>query len=238
MTSEAAAAFKAACSETGIGKNVVSHDSYLINLAAPGDELREKSKTGLKGEIARCHTYGIPFVVSHMGAHMGQGIEVGLSKVAEKTVEILDETPEDVTLLMETTAGQGSSLNSRFEELARVLELCRGNPRLGVCLDTCHVFSAGYDIRTEETYNATMEDFARLIGFERLKVVHCNDSKNPFDSRKDRHEHLGEGTIGPDAFRFLVCDERMTDMMIVVETPEAETKHAENVAKLWTWTRA
>ena len=235
VTPELVQAFRAACESTGIGNHVVSHDSYLINLAAPDEELREKSKQGLKGEIERCHDYGIPFVVSHMGAHMGQGVDVGLRRVAEKALEILEETPDDVTLLMETTAGQGTALNSKFEELATVLDACGGHKRLGVCLDTCHVFSAGYDLRTSEAYEATMAEFGAVVGMERLKVVHCNDSKNPFASRKDRHENLGEGSIGEACFKALVNDDRMEDVMIVIETPEAEKNHAENVAKLWSW---
>jgi len=235
VTTEMADAFNLARKETGIGDNVVSHDSYLINLSALDEELRQKSKNGLRGEILRCHTYGIPYVVSHMGAHMGQGVDVGVAKVAELTNEILDETPDDVTLLMETTAGQGSVLNSKFEELAHILELCNGHKRLGVCLDTCHVFSAGYDLRTAEAYEQTFADFERIVGFDRLKAVHCNDSKFPFDARKDRHEHLGDGEIGPTAFECLVNDERMKRIPILVETPEAETMHSVNVARLWAW---
>lgn len=235
VTPDMAVAFKQACADTGIGTNVVSHDSYLINLAAPNDELREKSKAGLIGEMTRCHTYGIPLVVSHMGAHMGQGTDVGLRRVAEKTNEILAETPDDVTLLMETTAGQGTCLNSKFEELATVLELCGGHPRLGVCLDTCHIFAAGYDIRTPESYAQTMATFVSVVGLDRLRAVHCNDSKNPLGSRKDRHEHLGEGEIGAEAFRCLVNDARLADVPILVETPEAESQHEANVRRLWDW---
>lgn len=235
VTDEAVALFKEACASTGICKNVVSHDSYLINLAAPNEELRQKSIAGLSGEIGRCHRYGIPYVVSHMGAHMGQGTETGLRRVAEATLQILADTPDDVTLLMETTAGQGTVLNSRFEELANIIELCKGHKRLAVCLDTCHVFSAGYDLRTPETYAATFEQFDKTVGMDRLKVVHCNDSKNPFDSRKDRHEHVGVGTLGAVAFQCLVNDPRMELVPILVETPEAETEHATNVQKLWNW---
>lgn len=235
VTDEAAVEFRQACLETGIGLHVVSHDSYLINLATPDDDLREKSKQGLIGEMSRCNKYGVPLVVSHMGAHMGQGTETGLQRVAEKTLEILSETPDDVTLLMETTAGQDTCLNSRFEELETLLGLCRGHKRLGVCLDTCHIFAAGYDIRTPETYEATMAEFSRLVGFDRLLAIHCNDSKNPLGSRKDRHEHLGAGEIGETAFKCLVNDIRLSDVPILVETPEAESCHATNVAKLLGW---
>ncbi|MBS1723950.1 MAG: deoxyribonuclease IV, partial [Armatimonadetes bacterium] len=210
-------------------------DSYLINLAAPDEELRSKSIAGLTGELKRCHDYGIPLLVSHMGAHMGQGVELGLTKVAEATLQVLGQSPDDVTLLMETTAGQGTVLNSKFEELAKVLDLCKGHPRLAVCLDTCHVFAAGYDLRTPESYAESFERFSEIIGFDRLRAVHCNDSKFPLDSHKDRHEHLGEGELGPKAFQCLVNDPRMQTIPILVETPEADTHHAINVKRLWDW---
>jgi deoxyribonuclease-4 len=236
-TEELAEKLKSALKETGIGKHIVSHDSYLINLAAPSDELREKSINGLKGEIERCSKLGIPYVVSHMGAHVGQGEDVGLAKVAEATKRILKDTADNVTLLMETTAGQGSCLFYKFEHLAWVIEKLKSPKRLAVCVDTCHIFCAGYDIRTKATYEKTMAEFDRLVGCSRIKAIHCNDSKMPFASRKDRHEHLGEGEIGPAAFKCLVRDKRFFDTPIIVETPEAETKHAENVAKLWKWAK-
>lgn len=238
VTDEMAAAFQAAALETGLGQHTVSHDSYLINLAAPDEAKRQQAVDGLKREMGRCGQYAIPFVVSHMGAHMGQGEDVGIAKVAEATKEILADTPPSVTLLMETTAGQGSSLNYKFEHLAAIIEAA-GNPaRLAVCLDTCHIFAAGYDIRTAEAYEATFAEFDRLVGCDRIKVIHCNDSKKGLGTRVDRHEHLGEGEIGPVAFQCLVKDPRFEETMIVVETPEAETHHAVNVARLWDWARA
>jgi deoxyribonuclease-4 len=237
-TDEVVAKLAEALKETGIGRHIVSHDSYLINLAAPADELREKSIEGLKGEIARCSKLGIPYVVSHMGAHVGQGEEAGLKRVAGATKRILKETPDDVTLLMETTAGQGTCLNWSFEHLATLLDLLKGHKRLGVCLDTCHVFAAGYDLRTKQKYEQTFNEFERLVGCKLIKAVHCNDSKMPFGSRKDRHAHLGEGEIGATAFKCLVRDKRFENTPILVETPEAETMHAINVAKLWKWARA
>lgn len=225
-----------ALTETGIGHpHIVSHDSYLINLCAPNPETQEKSIKALTRELTRCGQLGIPYVVSHMGAHMKQGEEEGLKIVAEKTVEILKETPEDVTLLMETTAGQGSSLNYKFEHLATLFDLTKAPKNLAVCLDTCHIFAAGYDIRTKETYEATFEEFERLVGCDRIKVIHCNDSKKEFASKKDRHEHLGEGEIGPEAFQCLVNDNRWTNTPILVETPDADEMHKVNVQRLWDW---
>ena len=225
-----------ALTQTGIGHpHIVSHDSYLINLCAPSEETQTKSINALARELTRCGQLGIPYVVSHMGAHMKQGEEEGLKIVAEKTVEILKESPEDVTLLMETTAGQGSSLNYKFEHLATLFDLTKAPKNLAVCLDTCHIFAAGYDIRTKETYEATFEEFERLVGCDKIKVIHCNDSKKEFASKKDRHEHLGEGEIGPEAFKCLVNDDRWTNTPILVETPDADDMHAVNVQRLWDW---
>lgn len=221
-----------ALAETGIGPEIISHDSYLINLAAPDPEQRAKSVQGLIGEMLRCAQLGIGRVVSHIGAHMGAGEAEGLRLVAEGARQILAETPDSVTLLVETTAGQGTCLFWQFEHHAKLLELCHGHPRLGVCLDTCHIFCAGYDIRTPKTYEATMSRFSELIGFDRLLAVHCNDSLRPFESRKDRHQHIGRGEIGMDAFRMLVQDDRFADIPLLLETPDADTMHAENLATL------
>ncbi len=223
--------FAAAKAETGI-EVVVSHDSYLINLSSPDEELRAKSVAGLSGEVLRCAKYGIDRVVSHMGSYKGDTDE-GLQRVAESALEVLAQTPDSVTILMETTAGQGSSLNSRFEELARILELTKGHPRLGVCLDTCHIFAAGYDIRTDEGYELTFSGFDALIGIDRLRAIHANDSKKGLGTRVDRHEAIGKGEIGPRAFERLVRDERFAAIPILLETPEAETMHEVNLQTLW-----
>lgn len=217
--------------ETGI-ECVVSHDSYLVNLCAPDSHLADKSCVALKDEIERSARYGIPFVVSHMGAHKGAGEAEGLLGIAEAARRLLDETPESVTLLMETTAGQGTDLNYRFEHLAVVLEQCGAPPRLGVCLDTCHVFVAGYDLRTPEAYEKTFSEFDRLVGLDRLKVIHCNDSKRELGSRVDRHEAIGEGCLGEEAFRLLVNDPRFERVPILLETPGGEEEHRVNLERL------
>jgi deoxyribonuclease-4 len=229
ITNEQVADFKDAQTETGITE-VVSHDSYLVNLCAPEEEIAQKSYDGLKNEMFRCGLYGIKFVVSHMGSCKGQPEAESLLKVANATMRLLDETPEEVTLLMETTAGQGSALNWRFEQLAMLLELCKGHPRLCVCLDTCHIFAAGYDIRTPETYEMTFEGFDHLVGLDRLKVIHCNDSKRELGSRIDRHDHIGKGMIGDEAFRLLVTDKRFENTPILLETEASG--HAEDLAHL------
>jgi deoxyribonuclease-4 len=229
--------FQAAIKSTGINA-LVCHDSYLINLADPKPDGRERGIEGLTSEMTRCAAYGIPFVVSHMGSHMGEGEEIGLAKVVEATKIVLENTPETVTLLMETTAGQGSALNWKFEHLAHIIDAVKAHKRLAVCLDTCHIFVAGYDIRTEETFHATFSEFDRLVGFERLKVVHCNDSKKGLGSRVDRHDNLGEGEIGEKAFQLLVKDTRFDQIPIIIETPTENDGHRKNVAKLWDWARA
>ena len=224
-------AFSEAREETGI-HSIVSHDTYLVNLCAPDEEVRAKSIQTLTDELIRCSRLQIPYVVSHMGAHLGQGEEEGLLRVAEATKNILKETPGNVILCMETTAGQGSALNYKFEQLAFLLDACDSHPRLAVCLDTCHIFVAGYDITTQQGYEDTFDHFEKTIGLDRLKVIHCNDSKKPLGSKVDRHEHIGEGFIGPLAFQLLVNDPRFDTLPIILETPEPEKMHEVNLARL------
>ncbi len=231
VSDDMAQAFKSACSETGITQ-VISHDSYLINLCAPDPERRNQSIEALKGEIERCATYGIRFVVSHMGAHMGQGIDTGLAGVVESTKRILAESSDSVTICMETTAGQGSSLMSKFEELAFILDKMKCPPRLAICLDTCQFLVCRLIIRTEETFLETFADFERIIGFEHLKVIHCNDSKKGFGSRVDRHHNVGKGEIGEEAFRLLVNDPRFENIPILLETPTENEGHETDLATL------
>lgn len=226
---EKVADFKLAMQETGLTQ-VISHDSYLVNLCAPEPEIREKSFNALKGEMTRCGLYGIPYVVSHMGSHKGQGEEYGIKVIAEAAKQILDDTPEEVMLLMETTAGTGSALGATFEQLAAVIDLLQAPKRLAVCLDTCHIFAAGYEIRTRETYEMVFEHFDNLIGCERLKAFHLNDSKKGLGSHIDRHENIGEGELGLEPFRFLVNDPRFADVPMTLETEVGE--HARNLATL------
>lgn len=209
--------FQAARDETGI-RDVVAHDSYLVNLCAPTPEIAVKSYNALKGEIERCAKYGIDRLVSHLAAYKDQDRGETIVTVADKVKQLFEETPSSVILLMETTAGQGSSINSRFEEMAILLDLVAGHSRLGVCLDTCHVFAAGYPIHTPEGYEETFAEFDRLVGLDRLRCIHCNDSKKPFGSRLDRHEDIGEGLIGPGAFQRLVNDSRFENTPILLET--------------------
>lgn len=231
VSAEAIADFKRAQDETGI-RAVVSHDSYLINLCSADTEMAVKSFNGLKGELERCAAYGIPYVVSHIGSQKDLEEADALARAGAAMNLLLENTPGSVTLLMETTAGQGSSLNDKFEHLAILLELCKGHPRLGVCLDTCHVFAAGYPIHTAEGYELTFSQFETLVGRERLKAIHANDSLKPFGSRVDRHAAIGEGMIGPGAFCRLVNDPRWESVPILLETPDAETMHQVNLDRL------
>jgi deoxyribonuclease-4 len=221
----------AAMQETGIDQ-VISHDTYLVNLCAPNPETQAKSIAALKEELCRCSQLGIPFAVSHMGAHMKLGEEVGLKIVAEKAKEVLADTPDDVTLLMETTAGQGSSLNWQFDHIAAILDQTGAPERLCVCLDTRHIYAAGYDISTEDGYTKTFDDFERLVGIDRIKVIHCNDSKKECGSRVDRHDHIGEGLMGITPFQMLVNDKRFEQTPIILETPSADDMHEVNLNKL------
>jgi len=207
---------------------VISHDSYLVNLCGPDPDKREQSINGLIAELTRCKTYGIPGAVSHMGAHMGQGEEEGLRIIAESARRVLGET-EGTMILMETTAGQGSSLNYRFEHIATLLETV-DDPRLQVCLDTCHIYAAGYDLRND--YDGVWAEFDRLVGIKNLRAIHVNDSKKALGSRVDRHEAIGEGELGIEPFRRLVNDPRLEEIPMFLETPEADTMHTVNLQRL------
>ncbi|MBL8128299.1 MAG: deoxyribonuclease IV [Chloroflexia bacterium] len=199
----------------------VAHDSYLINMASPDDALWEKSLNAFRDEMARCAQLGVPYLVTHPGAHMGTGVETGVSRVAEGLNRLFDEEPANPTVvLLETTAGQGTTLGSTFEELASIIDQVEDKARVAVCLDTCHVFAAGYDLRTPETYEATIRAFDDIIGLDRLITFHLNDSKKGLGLRTDRHAHIGEGELGLDAFRLLLTDPRFADTPGVLETPK------------------
>lgn len=230
----AAEQFKSSCATLGI-QPVVVHDSYLINLGAPSAEVWERSREALVDELERAELLGLDCVILHPGAHLGKGEAWGLQRVAESINRIHARLPGGAAkLCLETTAGQGSNLGYRFEHLARLFELVEEAERLGVCIDTCHLFAAGYDIRTPPGWEATMREFAQVIGFDRLRAVHVNDSKSGFDSRVDRHAHLGKGAIGLEAFRCLMNDARFDGIPLILETPKSKDGHedVENLAVL------
>jgi len=219
---EAAARFREARSRAG-DMPVAAHDSYLINLASPSGEGARRSLEAFVEELERASRLSIPLVVMHPGAHLGQGARAGLRRFTANLDEALSRADaRDVRVLLEATAGQGTSLGASFEEIAFILESSRHENRLGVCLDTCHVFAAGYDLRTPEALGETLDRFHRLIGLERIGLFHLNDSKTPLGSRRDRHEHIGRGRIGLEAFRHLLRDPRFRHLPMVLETPKGK----------------
>jgi len=220
--------------QTGIGP-VVSHAAYLINLGSPDDALWEKSADALVDELTRAEELGILGVVLHPGAHMSASEAAGIARIAAGLDRAHAATRGYKTLtLIENTAGQGSVLGYRFEQLRAMLDGVAEPARIGFCLDTCHAFAAGYDIRTPETYAETMAAFDQLLGLERLKCFHFNDSKKGLGSRVDRHDHIGSGLLGLAAFGFILNDARFAGVPKLLETPKSEDMHGdvENLAVL------
>lgn len=210
---------------------VIAHDIYLNNLAATNEEIRRRSIETMVEEVGRCHALGLDGLVCHLGSHAD--LEVGLDLYAQALREIFARTPaQPLPILLETCAGQGTTLGHRLEHIARILELTEAHPRIGVCVDTCHIFAAGYDLRKKSGYDAFWQTFDSLLGLERLKALHLNDSKKMLGSRVDRHDHIGEGEIGPSTFRWLVRDGRFRKIPAVIETPELETMHRVNLDAL------
>jgi deoxyribonuclease-4 len=212
--------FRANLQTTGIAP-AAAHDSYLINLASTDPALHRKSMAAFLEELERAEALGIPYLVAHPGAHMGAGEEAGLRQVAISIRELLKRTRGyQVQAVLETTAGQGTSLGHRFEQIAAILDQIGLPERTGVCLDTCHVFAAGYDIRTPDGYASVIREFDRTVGIANLKVIHLNDSKRGLGCRVDRHEHIGKGAIGLEAFRCLVTDPCLRGLPMIIETPK------------------
>lgn len=201
---------------------VVAHDSYLINLASPNKFLQKKSSEALLIELRRCDLLEIPFLVMHPGSHLGQGEEVGLKLVAENLNKILNNNELKVKILLETTAGQGTNLGHKFEQLAKIRELVDKKAQIGFCLDTCHIFTAGYDLRDKVSYDKMISEFDSILGLKNLIVIHLNDSKKELSSRVDRHEHIGKGFLGKTAFKFILEDERLKHVWKILETPKGD----------------
>jgi len=202
---------------------VVAHDSYLINVASPDAALRGKSIDALDEEVSRCERLGIPYLVMHPGSHVGSGESAGIRRIAAALDEIEQRhRGGGVTVLLENTAGQGTNIGHRFEELAEILGRVATPERLGVCVDTAHAFAAGYDIGTAEGWEATWVEFDRLIGLDKIKAIHANDSKKPLGSRVDRHEHIGLGLIPCSAFLRLMNDPRFEGLPALLETPKSD----------------
>ncbi|HEY5707066.1 MAG TPA: deoxyribonuclease IV [Terrimicrobiaceae bacterium] len=213
-------------------RTVFGHSGYLINLAASDPRLHELSMRSLCEELVRANQLGLPFLVLHPGAHMGQGVEAGLEKVVASLNAICEVAPgAETRIALETTAGQGSSLGRTFEELAFILRNCSEPERFCVCIDTAHLFAAGYDLGEDDGILRTFAQFKRLIGFKHLAAIHMNDSKAAAGSRVDRHEHIGKGKIGLNAFRYIMREPRFRNIPKVIETPKGRDM-AEDVANL------
>lgn len=212
--------FDQARTKTGISI-IASHTSYLINLATYEKKKHAMSCMALKEELVRSSILNIPFVVLHPGSHMGSGEKEGICRIAASINEIFEENPDITTrLLLETTAGQGSSIGHTFEQLESVMDKIENRDSVGICLDTCHIFAAGYDIRTAASYRKTIDNFDKIIGFQHLFLIHLNDSRKDLGSRVDRHEHIGKGFIGLKAFELFMNDKRFKDIPKIIETPK------------------
>lgn len=224
ITAAQAANFTAELKKAGISiANVFAHTCYLINLGSPKKDVVEKSVVALEDELRRCQQLGLPGLVMHPGAHLGTGIDTATEQIVELCLGVFERTPEVRTrILFETTAGTGTNLGAHFAELGAILKRIDNPERAGVCLDTCHIFAAGYEIRTTDGYAKTMKEFEREVGFSNLRAVHLNDSKHPLGSRKDRHEHIGKGEIGEEAFRLLLTDKRFARIPMSLETDKGE----------------
>jgi len=212
--------FQAALQRLGVS-HPIAHDSYLINLASPDDKLWRKSVTAFVGELRRAETLGIPYVVTHPGAYVASSETRGLRRIVRALNEIHRRTESlAAECLLETTAGQGTTLGWRFEHLAEIFDGVKHPDRIGVCFDTCHVFAAGYRLGTKRQYLATMREFDALVGLRRIRAFHLNDSRRELGSRVDRHAHIGRGHLGVEPFRHLLNDRRFRKVPMYLETPK------------------
>ena len=231
-TTEVIAEFRTAWSDSPI-QDVIVHDIHLSNMASPKKDVLEKSRNQFKKQMELAQKLDIRYLVTHLGAHLGEGEEFGLKRLTESFDLLIETTDaEDVMILLETTAGQGTNLGYTYEHLRDVIATSKYPDRFGVCLDTCHVFAAGYDLRTEADCDSTYDKFDEIIGLDRLKAFHINDAKSEYQSRVDRHEHIGEGNIGVTAFSYILNDPRFAQTPLIIETPKMNTMHGKNLATL------
>ncbi|MCX6825874.1 MAG: deoxyribonuclease IV [candidate division Zixibacteria bacterium] len=200
-----------------------AHDSYLINLGSPDEESYKKSYDSFQIELERCHLLKISLLVMHPGSHLGNGEENGLKRIAAAFNLLFERLPDNKTVVcLETTAGQGTNLGYKFDQLAQIIDLVEDKSRMGICLDTCHIFAAGYPLQSKKDYEETIRQFDRTLGLNRLKIIHINDSKKPFGSKVDRHEHIGQGEMGLESFRHILNDKRLSKIPKILETPKGE----------------
>jgi len=224
LTNQDLNTFEAARKQSPI-KSIIAHATYLINIGSPNKDTCKKSMKALALELQRCDQLGILYLVLHPGSHLGTGEEECLQRIADNLNDVFDKTPGKTTILLETMAGQGSSVCYTFEHIAEILSQSAFKKRLGVCFDTCHAFVAGYDFRTKKTYEDMWKEFDKIIGLKKLKAIHINDSKKELGSHVDRHEDIGKGTLGLEPFKFLFNDERFFDIPKILETPKDDLKN-------------
>ena len=223
LTPEEVTEFRRKSDSYGL-KPIVSHMPYLPNLCSPRKIIYNKSLKSLNAELERCAQLGIPYVVTHLGSHLGKGADIGLANIVSAINHAITQNGSDVMLLLENTAGTKNSMGSSFEEIKTILDGLENKKRIGVCFDTAHAFAAGYDLRTPETVENTIAKFDEILGLDRLKVIHLNDSKGGLGSGKDRHEHIGMGYIGERGFKALFKDEALTELPFIMETPIDERR--------------
>ena len=225
--------FKQNCLETGYApEHILPHDGYLINLGHPEAEGLEKSRAAFLDEMQRCQQLGLKFLNFHPGSHLKKiDPDECLNRIAESVNLALDQT-KGVAAVIENTAGQGTNMGFKFEHLAHIIDRVEDKTRVGVCIDTCHSYSAGYDIKSPGGFDAVLKEFDRIIGLSYLKAVHINDSKKDNGSRVDRHNSIGQGTLGVEPFRFIMNDARFADMPLILETPD-DTLWAQEIAQLY-----
>lgn len=237
LSSKSIEAFRAACNEYGFApEHILPHDSYLINLGHPEAEGLEKSRNSFIGEMQRCEALGLTLLNFHPGSHLKAiDIDTCLQRVAESINIALDRT-QGVTAVIENTAGQGSNVGYDFAHLAAIIDRVEDKSRVGVCIDTCHAFAAGYDLSTDEGFARTWEEFDRVVGFNYLRGMHLNDTKKGLNSRVDRHEVLGQGILGSRCFELLMQDERFDNIPLILETPDEE-RWAEEIKWLYSQQR-
>lgn len=234
LTQKDVTQFKDLVKETKISP-IVAHDSYLINIASPDQALREKSINALLEEVERAELLEIPFLVMHPGARMDSNISLALKRVAEGINRIYNQTLNyNVMICLEITAGQGTTLGRTFEELQEIIEQVKDSNRIGVCLDTCHLYAAGYDLKTKSGFKEAIGSFEKILGFDKLKVVHLNDSKKGLNCHVDRHEHIGKGMLGLEPFQWILNDPRFANIPLILETPKgvSNKEDLENLALL------
>ena len=233
LTEESIKAFKANCKTVEIAPEyILPHDSYLINLGHPEKEALQKSRDSFIDEMQRCEQLGLKLLNFHPGSHLKKISEDECLQIIAESINIAIDKTKTVTAVIENTAGQGTNLGFRFEHLARIIELVDDKSRVGVCIDTCHTFASGYDLTTPETFEQTMTEFDKIVGFGYLKGMHLNDSKKILGSRVDRHHSLGKGEMGLEPFKMIMNDNRFEEIPLILETPD-DTIWADEIKMLY-----